>query len=142
MNDNSQERLFEVFFYGLYMDPQILKIGKGVEPRNPRPALLKSHTLRIGKMATLLREKNASAFGVVYSLNQKEVYALYQGSGLVDYTPEAVMVEVGDGEHSLAALTYTLIIPPEKTEENEDYKAKLKLCLENLGLPTTQLEVA
>ncbi len=139
MNDNSPDRLFEVFFYGLYMAPEILKT-KEVTPKNPRKGVLKNYKLRLGKMATLLRERGQVDHGMVYSLNQKEAYNLYQGSGLSQYRPEAVMVLVG--ELSLAALTYNLIIPPEIEEENPEYKIKLKATMENLGLPSTQIKVA
>lgn len=51
--DNSNQRLNDVFFYGLYMDEEILK-SKNVEPRNKRIAVVYDYKLRIGKMATLL----------------------------------------------------------------------------------------
>ena len=37
--DNSKDRLVDVFFYGLYMDEEILKL-KSVIPRNQRKALI------------------------------------------------------------------------------------------------------
>ena len=52
--DNSENRLVDVFFYGLYMDEEIL-LKKGVKIRNQRKAYVKDFVLRVGKMATLLR---------------------------------------------------------------------------------------
>ena len=75
MADNSRERLHEVFFYGLYMDPDILE-QKGVEPRNPRIANAEDFELRIGNKATLLRAPGESTHGIVYSLTHQEINSL------------------------------------------------------------------
>lgn len=55
MSDNTANRLHDVFFYGLYMDPQVLA-QKTVEARHPRIARVEGYRLRIGHKATLLRE--------------------------------------------------------------------------------------
>jgi len=52
--DNSINRLHDVFFYGLYMDEDILK-SKGITIRNQRSAYVDNYELRIGDLATLLR---------------------------------------------------------------------------------------
>ena len=89
--DNSLNSLQEVFFYGLYMDPEILK-SKGVEPRNPRIAIVKGYKLRIGNMATLLRSEGSEANGIVYSLTHSEIVVLMlksnSGTGDVLITPD------------------------------------------------------
>ena len=72
MTDNSKNRLHDVFFYGLYMDPDVLE-QKGVQPRNPRIAKVEGYELRIGSKATLLRERGGVAYGVVYSLTHSEI---------------------------------------------------------------------
>ena len=101
--NNSIQRLNDVFFYGLYMDEEILK-SKNVEPRNKRVAVANGYELRIGKMATLLRNDKAKAYGLVYSLTHDEIDTLYVKSGLIAYVTEALMVELEDGS-SIAALT-------------------------------------
>ncbi len=75
MNDNSAQRLHEVFFYGLYMDPEILK-QRQVEPRNPRIAVADNFRLRIGNRATLIREDGATAHGLLYSLNHGNSFTI------------------------------------------------------------------
>jgi len=100
--DNTKNRLNEVFFYGLYMDPEILQT-KGVAARNPRKATAKGYRLRIGKMATLLREAEREAYGIVYQLTHSELNALYWGAGLTGYVAEALSVETEEGK-ALAVL--------------------------------------
>lgn len=130
--DNSNNRLVEVFFYGLYMDEEILK-SKGVEPRNPRAAKLDGYKLRVGKMATLLREKNEEAFGMVYSLTHDEINKLYKESGLTDYVPEAINVLTENSFFS--ALCCNLLNPPLAEDSNDEYFKKLKICMEKYKLP-------
>lgn len=130
--DNSRKRLNEVFFYGLYMDPEVLK-AKGVEPRNPCKAVARGYRLRIGKMATLLREANAEAHGIVYQLTHDEVYTLYWGSGLDAYVAEALAVETERGEE-VAVLCCNLLEPPGEDESNPEYMDKLIQCMKKLGV--------
>jgi len=132
MEDNSKNRLHNVFFYGLYMDPEIFE-SKGVKIRNARKAYADHHELRIGNKATLLRAENKQAHGMVYSLTHAEINSLYWGAGLDDYVAEAVLVKT---EHEiLAALCCNLLVPPESAESNADYSQKLKKVMEKLQLP-------
>lgn len=128
--DNSKNRLNKVFFYGLYMDPEVLK-AKGVEPRNPRKAVAHGYKLRIGKMATLLREVNAEAHGIVYDLTHDELNALYWGAGLEAYVAEALAVETEGGEE-VVALCCNLLEPPGEEESNPEYLGKLIQCMKKL----------
>ena len=125
--DNSQNRLQEVFFYGLYMDPKILE-SKGVNPRNPRVVKVKGYKLRIGKLATLLRDEGSEAYGIVYSLTHSEIYKLYTGSGLNEYVSESLMAYTRDN-HILSVLCCNLLTPPEKDESNIEYENKLMACM-------------
>jgi len=131
--DQSEQRLNDVFFYGLYMDPDILR-SKGVEPRQPRKAVARGYRLRIGKMATLLRDPAGEAHGIVYALSHEEVNRLYWGAGIDAYVAEAVLLETGDGER-LAALCCMLRVPPGAEEANPEYRDKLMACMGRLGLP-------
>ncbi|WP_024955105.1 gamma-glutamylcyclotransferase family protein [Sulfurospirillum arcachonense] len=131
--DNSNQRLNDVFFYGLYMDEEILK-AKNVEPRNRRIAFANDYQLRIGNMATLLRKKDSQAYGLVYSLTHDEVNVLYQKSGLTDYISESILVELEDGS-KIATLSCILLNPPASDESNLEYFKKLKLCMESYDLP-------
>ena len=131
--DNSKNRLNEVFFYGLYMDPEILS-AKGVVPRNPRKAVARGYRLCVGKMATLLREANAEAHGIVYELTHDEVNTLYWRAGLEAYVAEALSVETEQGE-KVAVLCCNLLEPPGEGESNPEYLGKLMQCMKKLGVP-------
>ena len=134
IDDNSKDRLHDVFFYGLYMDPDVLK-QKGVEPRNPRRAVLSNFVLKIGNKAALLRAKGQSSHGIVYALTRAEFNQLYSGPELAGYQPEAVSVKVGDQE--IAALCFNLLEPLDSGVTNLEYSKKLKQAMNKLGVPVT-----
>lgn len=131
---NSESRLNDVFLYGLYMDPDILR-SKNVEPRNPRVGYAEGYKLRIGKLATLLREEGAQAYGLVYSLTHEELSLLYAKSGLDMYVSEALIVTIESGE-AIPVLCKNLLTPPEESESNEEYRTKLLQCMERLNVST------
>jgi len=128
-------RLHDVFFYGLYMDEDILK-SKGVNPRNPRSAFVFGYKLRIANQATLLKQDNTVAYGMIYSLTHEEIYKLYEGSGLDTYISEAVLARTTSGE-TLATLTCNLKVIPNENESNNEYLEKLIVCMKkyNLNIP-------
>ena len=134
--DNSNSRLVDVFFYGLYMDETILK-SKNVNPRNQRKGVVRGFKLRIGKMATLLRNNNGEAHGLIYSLTHSEIDLLYKGSGLTDYVPEALLVETDDNK-TIPALCCNLLTPPRSGEQNREYHEKLIQCMNRYNLPNPE----
>jgi hypothetical protein len=127
------EELIDVFFYGLFMDPELLA-GKGITPRNPRRALAESRALRIGQRATLVPEPNEHAYGMVYALTRAELDRLYAQPGLEEYRAGPIAVRGEDGS-SLAALCYNLAAPPKPGDGNADYAARLREVLTRLGFP-------
>ncbi|MFD5428467.1 gamma-glutamylcyclotransferase family protein [Streptomyces sp. NPDC127084] len=131
--DNSPDRTISVFFYGLYMDPDVLK-GRDVEPRAGQPATAEGYALRIGHKATLLRSPGAVACGMVYSLTHAELDRLYWGAGLSEYRAEPMTVRTSDGE-VVSALCCNLLQPPAEHEENPDYARSLREAMLRAGLP-------
>jgi hypothetical protein len=65
-------RRIEVFFYGLFMDADLLRT-KGAEPIKIRPACAPGFALRIGERATLLRNPDARAYGMLMELTHDEI---------------------------------------------------------------------
>ncbi|HKP95196.1 MAG TPA: gamma-glutamylcyclotransferase family protein [Fibrobacteria bacterium] len=122
----------DVFFYGLYMDPTLIQ-SKGAIPRKQRMAKVENHALRVGKMATLLRQKGATTPGVIYALTHQEIDRLYRDAGLLQYAPEALIAELPSGER-IPVLCCTLRTPPEPDETNEAYALKLDSLKTSLGL--------
>ncbi len=131
--DNSIERLHNVFFYGLYMDEEILT-SKGVVIRKQRSAYVDDYVLRVGDLTTLVRKDGSHAYGMVYAMTQEEVYSLYEGAGLDAYVTEALLCTVEDGS-KIAVLCKNLAVVPNDDESNRDYFMKLEKCMGKYNLP-------
>jgi hypothetical protein len=127
------EQSIDVFFYGLFMDDQLLA-GQGIAPRNPRRAVAESFALRIGQRATLVPAAGARAYGMVYTLTRPEVDRLYAQPGLDAYRAESIAVRGDDGS-SLTVKCYNLAAAPDPGEANADYAARLREVLTRLGFP-------
>ena len=127
------DRPIEAFFYGLFMDVDILR-ERQVTPVNARPAYVDGFALRIGERATLLPSAGARAFGMLISLTHRDLERLYSGPGLELYRPEVVVVETLDGE-SVPALCYNLPDAPLPDERNPEYAARLQALLRRLKFP-------
>src|SRR5712692_4796508 len=112
------ERTIEAFFYGLFMDVDLLR-EKQVTPVNPRPASVDGFSLRIGARATLLPAPETRAYGILISLTHRELSQLYSGPGLEQYRPEAVVARTLEGE-SVPALCYNLPEAPLPHERNPE----------------------
>ena len=130
--DSSSKRLTEIFFYGLYMDEEILH-ERGVAPRNKRLGTVADRRLRIGKNCTLMRETGSEANGIVCSLTHYEINELYAGSGLYNYVPEVVLVRTE--AQQVPALCYVLLDPPSEDDINKAYFQRLSVCMKQYGMP-------
>jgi hypothetical protein len=90
------DRRIDAFFYGLYMDVEVLREAN-VVPVNPRRAYVDNFTLRIGQRATLLPAAGARAYGMLIALSHQELERLYTAPGLEQYRPEAVLAQPLEG---------------------------------------------
>ncbi len=131
-------RRIAVFFYGLFMDADLLRT-KGADPANVRPACVPGFALRIGQRATLLRNPDARAYGMLMELTHAEVEHLYSDASVRAYRPEAVLCELAGGSH-LPALCFNLVAPPGPEEANSEYAAKLRDLARRLRLPSDYVE--
>jgi hypothetical protein len=131
-------RRIEVFFYGLFMDADLLRM-KGAEPVKIRPACAPGFALRIGQRATLLRDPDSRAYGILMELTHDEIEHLYSDASVRAYRPEAVLCELGDGSR-VPALCFNLIVPPAPEEANSEYAARLRDLARRLGLPSDYVE--
>ena len=122
----------EIFFYGLFMDKDLLS-KKGINPVNPRKGYLDNYALRIGQRASLISRKNERSYGIVMTLGDEEVTKLYSERSVVDYVPEEVEVMLESGE-SLMAICYNL--PGELIKgTNIDYVRSLFDLAKKLNFP-------
>ena len=126
-------RRIEVFFYGLFMDADLLR-AKGADPQNVRHASAPGFALRIGQRATLVRDPQSRAHGIVMQFTHADIDRLYSEPSVQAYRPEAVLVELSDGSRH-PALCYNLIEEPGAGERNVEYAAKLRALAQRLGLP-------
>jgi len=127
------ERRVEAFFYGLYMDPDVLR-EVGVAPLTPRRAYVDDFALRIGRRATLLPSAGARAYGMLYAVTHAELERLYTAPDLEHYRPEAVMARPLEGALT-AALCYNLREAPAPHERNPEYASRLQRALRKLAFP-------
>nr|WP_299069939.1 gamma-glutamylcyclotransferase [uncultured Allomuricauda sp.] len=126
----------EVFFYGLFMDEDLL-IGNGINPLNPRKGHLNNYTLKIGNRASLIQTKGEKAYGIVMTVNEEEITKLYSEKSVSDYIPEKVNVISETNEH-ITATCYNL--PLELlTGTNELYTKSLYKLAEKLNFPKEYL---
>ncbi len=126
----------EVFFYGLFMDRAILA-KNGVEPSNPRRGYLKDYGLKIGNRASLIPMEKEKAYGIVMTVDEKDLQRLYAEASVADYVPEEVQVFT-DADEIVAATCYNL--PAESLSgTNETYAKSLYQLAEELGFPSDYL---
>lgn len=129
-------RKVDVFFYGLFMDMDLLR-QQGLVPENPRVAYLDGYDLDIGDRATLVLNVQERVYGMVAGLTHKEIDSLYSEPGVLDYRPEAVLVNSGDGRQ-VPALCYNL---PQVSgsSRNTGYALRLFEVARALSLPEEYL---
>lgn len=126
-------RRVEVFFYGLFMDKELLR-SKGLDPRGAEQAVLDGFALRIGRRAALVPSPGDRVYGLVFSLTQAELDGLYSEPSVRAYKPQAVLAQLASGGN-IAAICYNLPVPPPPDERNPEYAAKLRTLAEKIGLP-------
>jgi hypothetical protein len=129
MND----RRIDGFFYGLFMDSDVLCESQ-VVPVNPRRGYVDDYALRIGRRATLIPTSGARAYGMIFALTHDELERLYSSPGLESYRPEAILAYSLEGE-AVAALCYNLKEAPGTDEANAAYAARLRAALSKLDFP-------
>ena len=126
-------RRLDVFFYGLFMDRQVLQ-GKGIQPTEARVAAVPGFKLRIGTRAALVPAEDEKVHGVLMKLSHADLAALYSEPSVQAYRPEPVLAITADGAR-VAALCYNLPEPPGPDEYNAEYAAKLRALAQRIGLP-------
>ena len=127
------DRRIDGFFYGLFMDHDILR-ETGVEPINPRRAYVEEFALRIGQRATLIPSPGTRAYGMLFALKHSELDRLYAAPGLEQYRPEAILARPLEGTPT-PALCYNLREAPRPHERNAEYAARLQRVLTILDFP-------
>lgn len=126
-----------VFFYGLFMDAQLLT-ARGITPSGSSRAHVDGYRLVLGNRATLVPAAGFSAHGVLMHLERKELERLYADPSVSAYRPATVRAVLGDGT-VVDALCYNLPQAPSSDPPNRDYARKLHELGIRLGLPAPYL---
>lgn len=127
------ERRVNVFFYGLFMNIEVLR-ETGTVPVNGRRAYVDDFALRIGQRATLIPSAGARAYGMLFALTHADLDRLYGAAGLEPYRPEAVLARPFDAA-PVPALCYNLLEAPRPNERNLQYAERLQCALASLDFP-------
>jgi hypothetical protein len=134
----SAEHTFDVFFYGLFMDAGLLS-ARGVVPRDPRPAFVADHVVRLGAKAMLLRSPGARAGGMLFRLTHREMDKLYAGDW--EYRPVPLLaVPAGTNANggATAALCMVHRDPPLHSARNPPYAVQWESLVQRLGLDSPE----
>lgn len=126
-----------VFFYGLFMDHALLA-KNGVTPSNAVIGHVDGFGLRIGERATLLRNPDGRAYGVMMDIDPSDAKTLYSEDSVADYLPESVCVVTEDGS-KFDATCYNLPID-KVTGTNKEYAESLLVVATKLGFPVSYLD--
>lgn len=127
----------KVFFYGLFMDVNLLKT-KGIRPAEVSVGLVDGYGLRIGERATLVRRPDGRAYGAMMNISPGEATDLYAEDSVADYLPEPITVELMDGTQ-VEATCYNL--PSDQvTGANKGYAESLLEVATTLGFPDSYLD--
>lgn len=135
---DSSSRRVDVFFYGLFMDAELLR-ARGIVPPSIRMASVPGFALRIGARATLTPAPNSRVYGVLMGLTHNEIERLYSEKSVSVYKPEAIIAELADGSH-VSALCFNLPVVPNPQEANPDYATRLRDLGRRLGLPSDYVD--
>lgn len=127
------ERRLDVFFYGLFMDADLLR-AQGFDPRDPRLASVAGRALLLGARATLVPASGGRVHGMVMALTHAEIDRLYAEPSVAAYRAEPVVAELNEGR-GVAALCFNLPEAPSAADSNPDYAIKLAAVARRLGLP-------
>lgn len=140
-NQSEQERLV-VFFYGLFMDSDILQ-SRGVQPLNPCLAWVDDFALHIGDRATLVKLEDSRAYGILYSLTSDDLNKLYRQPGLEDYRAKIVSARIlsqSDDGNKIDAVCYNLPQGTKPKDKNIEYAEKLRRVLTKYQFPRAYID--
>ncbi|MDQ3803203.1 MAG: gamma-glutamylcyclotransferase [Acidobacteriota bacterium] len=129
-----------VFFYGLFMDFEILR-RYGLEPERWQVAKLPGYDIRIAARGNLVPSDRHSVYGLLVAATHEALARLYDKSNstlTTQYFPEAVLVEAADGGW-VPALCY--VAPPaDGGGVNADYVNGLVELAQRFGFPRWYVE--
>jgi cation transport regulator ChaC len=131
------EREVWMFFYGSFINKQVLA-ESDIQLDDFDVARLHDFDIEIAPLATLVPSRGARAYGIVTSVPNTKVRALYEQDWVRHYYPEGVLVKTRDGRE-MAALCY-ICSHEEKSPPTADYVEKIAGPAEAYGFPEWYVE--
>lgn len=123
----------DAFFYGLYMDADLLR-SLGIVASNARVARIDDFELDLRGAVKVLPKKGKSVWGVIFELSKPDLNKMYSGPKTKAYQPSQVRAVTTGGE-TLEVGCYNQPEDPGALF-NSAYMAKLIPAMEKAGLPS------
>ncbi|MFQ5486321.1 MAG: gamma-glutamylcyclotransferase family protein [Desulfobacterales bacterium] len=123
----------EAFFYGLYMDSELLK-SLGFMPGSVQKAKVDSYVINLFGSVKIVPKVNCVVWGNLIELPKQDLEAMYSFESTKAYSPEIVQVIESNGNTKNVSC-YNVV---ETSGElfNSEYHEKLVQTLIRLGFPT------
>ena len=128
--------MVEAFFYGRYMDPDLL-LSLGVHSGEARSACLENYRLDLRGKVKVVTEAGTSVWGMIIPLSAHDLEALYAGPATRDYQPERQRVVTASGER--VDVTFYNLPVDASSPLNKDYLGKLLETLAKVDIPREYL---
>ncbi len=130
MPDLVAGELLPVFFYGLFMDMDVLR-ARGIHPRAIEIVTVLDHRIHLGAKAMLVPAASGRARGILALLKRHEFDALY--AGLDEYREEYVTAMHADGRR-MPAVTMVHAEPSFDAPPDPVYEGRWKALIGQLRL--------
>ena len=130
MPDLAVDELLPVFFYGLFMDMDVLR-ARGIHPRGIEVVTVLDHRIHLGAKAMLVPAASGRARGILALLKRHEFDALYAGLG--EYREEGVTAMHADGRR-MSAITMVHAHPALDAPPDPVYEGRWKALIGQLRL--------
>lgn len=132
-------KMVTAFFYGLFLDPDILE-NLGCSPKNIRIAKLDNYELIIGQRANLIQKNSSHVWGNLIELSENDINGLYSEKSVADYVKQTVTCITQPDNKKIIADVYIL---PENYDlipaENSEYIKKLYSLCQKYNFPNYYL---
>lgn len=127
----------EAFFYGLYMDPELLE-SLGFRPGTVKKAKMDSYTVDLFGAAKIVPKAGSVVWGNIIRLSEPDLKAMYSFDATKAYSPQMIQVTEADGKFATATC-YNL---PESNNNpfNSEYHEKLIHVLKKLEFPSEYID--
>ena len=130
-------KLVDGFFYGLYMDEDLLRT-LGFNPVSSHVAKADSYEINLNGMAKIIPKKGTEVWGKLITLPENELKAMYSFETTKDYKPEIINILTEEGKPKTA--TCYNMVASELDKLNIEYLSKLVVAAKKLELPYTYIK--